>query len=553
MSAPGRPAPQRPGTRSRILTAAAAVLLFTALVLPGEAGQLGPAAFLRIPVEALAAAALVLLLPARAARWAATAGGVLLAALTVLKALDLGFRQALGRPFDPVADWAQVGSGVTFVAGSAGGVAAVAAGAGAAVLVLALAFAMARSARRLTRLAGAHRRTGLRAVAVLGACWVLLAALGAQIVAPIPVASRSAVALAVQKAEQVPRSIADQRAFAARFADDPYRGVPGRDLLGGLRGKDVLVTFVESYGRSALEDRGIAPSVTPVLDDGTRRLAAAGYSSRSAFLTSPIAGGGSWMAHATFQSGVRVSDQRQYETFTASDRVTLAGAFRDAGWETSAVMPGTTLPWPEGRIYGFDRIHDSTGLGNRGHTFTGFHTPDQYTLDAYDRLERDRPGRGPLMTEIPLVSSHWPFGPIPEHVDWSRLGDGTVFDAQASAPDPGPAGYGDERTMRTEYGRSIAYSIESLVSYVETHGDENLVLVFLGDHQPTPAVTGSGASRDVPVTIVAKDPAVLDRISGWRWQPGLRPGPDAPVWPMEDVRDRFLTAFSGTADGPHRR
>jgi hypothetical protein len=68
-------------------------------------------------------------------------------------------------------------------------------------------------------------------------------------------------------------------------------------------------------------------------------------------------------------------------------------------------------------------------------------------------------------------------------------------------------------------------------------------MVFLGDHQPAPVVSGSGASRDVPVTIVAQDPSVLDRISSWDWQDGLRPDPHAPVWRMDSFRDRFLTAF----------
>ena len=75
------------------------------------------------------------------------------------------------------------------------------------------------------------------------------------------------------------------------------------------------------------------------------------------------------------------------------------------------------------------------------------------------------------------------------------------------------------------------------------------MLVFLGDHQPAPAVTGDGASWDVPITIVAKDRAVLDRISGWGWQDGLRPRAGAPVWRMNTFRDRFLTAF-GSRPGP---
>ena len=54
---------------------------------------------------------------------------------------------------------------------------------------------------------------------------------------------------------------------------------------------------------------------------------------------------------------------------------------------------------------------------------------------------------------------------------------------------------------------------------------------------------GDKAGRDVPIAIVAHDPAVLNRISGWGWQEGLKPGPKAPVWRMDTFRDRFLTAY----------
>lgn len=97
--------------------------------------------------------------------------------------------------------------------------------------------------------------------------------------------------------------------------------------------------------------------------------------------------------------------------------------------------------------------------------------------------------------------------------------------------------------MRTEYRRAIEYSLNSLISYVEKYGNKNTVLVFLGDHQPVPTVTGDKAGRDVPIAIVAHDPAVLKRISGWGWQDGLKPGPKAPVWRMDTFRDRFLTAY----------
>lgn len=69
------------------------------------------------------------------------------------------------------------------------------------------------------------------------------------------------------------------------------------------------------------------------------------------------------------------------------------------------------------------------------------------------------------------------------------------------------------------------------------------MLIVLGDHQPATIVSGPGASHDVPITIIVHDPAVMDRISRWGWQDGMRPGPNAPVWPMDAFRDRFLTAY----------
>jgi len=98
------------------------------------------------------------------------------------------------------------------------------------------------------------------------------------------------------------------------------------------------------------------------------------------------------------------------------------------------------------------------------------------------------------------------------------------------------------RDARRAYGRSIEYSLNAVFSFVERYGRDDLVLVVLGDHQPA-RVSGHGAGHDVPVSVIARDPAVLDRIAAWGWAAGMRPGPTAPVWPMSAFRDRFLSAF----------
>jgi hypothetical protein len=242
---------------------------------------------------------------------------------------------------------------------------------------------------------------------------------------------------------------------------------------------------------------------------------------------------------------VRVANEHSFDKLVASDRLTLSTAFRRAGWDTVAVQPSSLGPWPAGAFYGFDRTYDSANLGNRSRIYDGFQTPDQYTLAAFQRMERGRPDRAPLMATIPLVSSHWPWAEIPRLLDWNEIGDGSVFDRPgAGQSDPADAVEADPARMRDGYRRTIEYSLSTLISYVETYGDDNLVFVFLGDHQPAAFVGGNGAGQDVPITIVSRDSAVLDRIAGWGWQDGLRPDPQAPVWPMESFRDRFLTTFS---------
>src|SRR5262249_54318927 len=158
---------------------------------------------------------------------------------------------------------------------------------------------------------------------------------------------------------QLRTSLNDPTTFAAQVAVDAFRDTPGEDLLTALRGKDVIVTFVESYGRVALTHPDLAPQVGAVLDAGDRRLRAAGFASRSAFLTSPTAGGGSWLAHATLLCGVWVDNQQRHQTLLTSDRLTLNGAFRRAGWRTVGVMPGTNKAWPEGAFFGYDRVYAS--------------------------------------------------------------------------------------------------------------------------------------------------------------------------------------------------
>ena len=58
-----------------------------------------------------------------------------------------------------------------------------------------------------------------------------------------------------------------------------------------------------------------------------------------------------------------------------------------------------------------------------------------------------------------------------------------------------------------------------------------------------------GPSHDVPVSIVAKDPEVLEKIADWGWTDGLQPADSTPTWRMDKFRDRFMTAFGPQQPG----
>ena len=127
-------------------------------------------------------------------------------------------------------------------------------------------------------------------------------------------------------------------------------------------------------------------------------------------------------------------------------------------------------------------------------------------------------------------------------VPWSQLGDGSVYDGMHASHTSFFQLLGGPDQQR-DYARSIQYSLRSLVSFVRHAHDKKLVMIVLGDHQPNTNVSGTGVSHDVPISLIAHDPKVLDRINGWGWAPGLRPDSDGSVMPMDDFRNRFLDAF----------
>ena len=269
----------------------------------------------------------------------------------IVKILDMGFFEAFDRPFNPIADGSYTGIGIETLRDSIGRTEANLLVAGAAVLCVAVLVLTTLALLRLTRVAAVHRRWSFPAVTALGVVWVLCWAFGAQLVSHAPIASTSAAGLVSHEVRAVQAGVEDHANFADDIRHDRFRDTRSGQLLTGLRGKDVLARVRRELREG--RDPGLlvlAARRWPLSNGGTERLRAAGFSSRSAFLTSSTFGGLSWLAHSTMQSGVWVDTQLRYDQLVKTDRLTLSGAFKRAGWRTVGDAPSNNRAWPRGIV-----------------------------------------------------------------------------------------------------------------------------------------------------------------------------------------------------------
>ena len=525
---------RRPAVTAALTLLAVAIVWFT-LVFPIRPWQLTAGSFARLPLEGLVVVALALALPTRARRLLPWLVGPLLGVLALIKLFDLGFFVAFDRTFNPVEDWSYFSVGFATVRDIFGSrdadlaiVASVVVGLSALVVpVLAL--------NRLTGVAARHRRGSLGTVGALTAAWALCSVFGAQ-VSGVGVASTSAAHLAVNEVRAVRDDFRSEAQFKALLArKDPYNSTPRGRLLKGLRGKDVLLVYVESYGQLAVQGTSFSPPVDEVVNAGARQLGADGFSARSGWITSSTFGGGSALSHATLESGTWVNSPGRYSSLVASKRLTLPVAFRRAGWTTVADVPSTHGSWPDGKsFYRFEQIWDRENLGYRGPKFGFSAMPDQYAFQALQKRDLAKRNRPPIFAEVDTTSSHEPWARIPPLISWKRLGDGSIYNRLPI-----------DRTGLTDtqqgFAKSIEYSLRTLYSFVARYGNKNTVLLVLGDEQPSRVV--ARANHVVPMTIIAHDPKVIARLSSWGWTDGMLPSPTAPDWLMSDFRNRFLNAF----------
>jgi len=335
------------------------------------------------------------------------------------------------------------------------------------------------------------------------------------------------------------------RQFNLMASLDPF--AKNQQRLSKLDHRDVLIIFIESYGRSSFQNPLYAPTHINTLTKAQKSLNDKGVAMRSGWLSAPMVGGQSWLSHSTLASGLWVSDQGRYRALMQSQRQTLFHYAQQAGFRTAAIMPGIRMAWPEGEFYGFDAIYDADMLGYKGLPFNWVTMPDQFTLKAMDRLIRQpsktKPLRdAPLFAQIALISSHAPWLPIPPVIDWDAIGDGQIFNQWANSAETPEQVWSDQDRVRDQFRQAVDYSLQTVFSYAEQHADDPPLIIIVGDHEPARFVS-QNPNKTVAMHVLGP-PELVARINDWGWTDGLIPDEALTPWRMDTFRDEFLHAFS---------
>jgi hypothetical protein len=322
---------------------------------------------------------------------------------------------------------------------------------------------------------------------------------------------------------------------------------PPQQALGALRGRDVTLIFLESYGAMAFEHPRVAPQLAPARARLEQQMRGAGWHVASAFVRASTFAGASELSHLSLLSGIDLTDPLRHDLLLTTDRPTLPRLFRQAGYESVGLYPALSWDWPEQRFYDFDRFLDARDLDWRGPPLGYWKVPDQFTLARFDRLHPRTADAPPRFLFFPTITSHLPFGPVPPYQpDWDRLLGADPYGEEESRRLL--ASFVDWIDMLPNYVGMFDYTYRWLGGWLERPEPRETVYLWVGDHQPAASVSGEGANWDVPVHVVTRDPALLARFVDQGFRAGLTP--QRPVLGgMHELTAMMLGAFAH-ADAP---
>ena len=528
--------------KQTIALIAATVLIFAVLVLPNHPGTMRWSALNRFPLEL---PVLIFGVLAVGRRWGVPAVlAAILVGTTFIKLADYGMFIAYNRTFNPILDMFLIEAGIGLLSDNIGKPAAYAGVLGAVILTLLLFFALLHAFRVWARMpVPAFVRMGAVGIAVFFAGMTVADAghhLNYWKFDRSPPGTAWTSRLTFKRMVDVQDTAADLIAFSAEAKNDPYRDATG--LLDKIGDRDVILIYIESYGRTSFENPLYMDTHLTTLANAEGPLREAGFGIKSGWMTSPTEGGQSWLAHGTLATGLWTSDHGRYNAMIASGHKWLFHYAAEAGFRTATIMPAITKGWPESSAMGFDLVYPAADIPYKGERFNWVTVPDQFTLSVYKDILGEDPRND--FIQIALISSHAPWVPLPEMLPWDALGDGTIFNQWATkGPSPREL-WKDYDKVREQYRLAVDYSLQATFEHVGRLGDDAPLVIVVGDHQPAGFVSQID-SLDVPVHMIGPVD-VIEHIAAWNWTDGLIPAADAPVWRMDAFRDQFINAFTSS-------
>jgi hypothetical protein len=324
--------------------------------------------------------------------------------------------------------------------------------------------------------------------------------------------------------------------------------------LPGIKDRDIFVFVLESYGYAAYNRDELYRELDSTFTATERRLSESGFHVASHFFVSPVSGGRSWMAEATFFSGQRINRQDQYEALFESGAETLPSWLDGHGYYTMMIRPGTVHgDWPEGRrFYALDEMKLGWGgdFDYHGPDWSYVPVPDQFSIwKTHKRLRELEAAAdpGPLFVNYQLVSSHTPFNRIPEYLqEWSALGDGSIYRSTENLT------FDNSWTGGSEYDEgyvaAIDYSLTVVSEYLSRFVDQDSKALYIiyGDHQPLRPVRVPDARLSVPIHVISRDPEMLEPFLQRGYVEGFIPSQQPPHPGMEQFFPMFVEIARGS-------
>lgn len=337
------------------------------------------------------------------------------------------------------------------------------------------------------------------------------------------------------------QQLKNQQAIVTRMEKTAQDRKAGPFSLKNLKGADVLLIMVESYGHIVFSRPQYREAMNTTMTNFARVLDRHQFMAVSSYLTSPTYGGISRLAHGTLEFGFRVKNNLEYTALLRSSLPPLASYFRKSGYRTISVMPGTRFLYPEGAYYDYEHAYYANHFNYKGPTFGWAPMSDQFVLD-YVRRHEFTNREQPLFVRYVLISTHAAYNIQPPFItEWDAIGDGSIYNDQPLVTYP--IHWPNLQNAGTAYLRSLDYEFETLADYFARYVKADTLIIIMGDHQPNMHLTGEGKPWSVPVHIISRNEQLLSPFRKRGYTPGLIPAQPLPHAGMETFLQEFLQDF----------